>query len=73
MRFNDPLLVAVIDEALAGARAQADVQAARLLPGVGASASAQRSRSGSSNGARVERMQWRSCSIKARSLRAIEH
>ncbi len=58
-RFHDPLLVALIDEALvantsvvsaraalAGARAQADVQAAGLLPGVGASVTAQRSRSG---------------------------
>lgn len=62
-RFNDPLLVRLIDEALsantsvvsamaalAQSRAIAEVQAAALLPALRGSASAQRSRSGLSGG-----------------------
>ena len=61
LRLGDPQLSALITQALqanttvrtaqaalAQARAQADVQAAGLLPGVGVSASAQRSRAGNS-------------------------
>ena len=63
MRFNDPLLVALIDDALrantavvsamaalAQSRALADVQSTALLPGLRGSASEQRSRSGLSGG-----------------------
>jgi NodT family efflux transporter outer membrane factor (OMF) lipoprotein len=62
-RFNDPLLTHLValalqantsvrsaQAALQQARAQADVQAAGLLPSVGASASAQRSRASNSTG-----------------------
>ena len=62
-RFNDPLLTRLVTQALQAntsvrsaqaalqqARAQVDVQAAGLLPSVGASASAQRSRASNSTG-----------------------
>ena len=62
-RFNDPLLTRLVTQALQAntsvrsaqaalqqARAQVDVQAASLLPSVGASASAQRSRASNSTG-----------------------
>lgn len=62
-RFDDPLLTALVEQslnantsvrtaqaALRQARAQVDVQSAGLVPSVGASASAQRSRSGNNTG-----------------------
>ena len=84
-RFNDPLLDALIERALQNntsvqtaqaalqqARALRDVKTAGMLPGVSASASAQRSQTGSQDGSNNFRCHFRNL-LSVFSLKTIFH